>query len=75
MTDIITEMGLTPQEQTIMNLLVDAFREYDTLPIQHPSDKKEFAQAIHVLQGLLSLRITRRDYQGWHCDKPTPSSI
>lgn len=62
------ETGLTPSEQSIMNLLVAAYNKYISLPLQHPSDKQEFSQAIHRLQGMLSIRIVRRDYpKGWYC--------
>lgn len=61
-----SETGFTKDEQIISNLLVDVRNAFVKLEVQHPSDRSEFDQAIHVLQGILAIRILRRDYpKGW----------
>ena len=52
----------TEQEQKVMDLLVEAQVEFSTLPSTHPDEGPDWRNALHVLQGLLMQRVTRRDY-------------
>lgn len=62
--------GLTPDEKSVMGDLVSAWNKYIKLDKQHPNDCDEFAGAIHIAQGLLAIRIVRRQYpEYWRCDK------
>ncbi len=62
--------GFNTQEQKVMDSLVDAYNGFLKLPVQHSTEQAELANAIHILQGILSFRILRRDYpKGWRCYK------
>lgn len=54
--------GLTPEEDEIMNSLVNAWNKYVKLEVMHPSDNDDFIRGIHLCQYVLSMRILRRDY-------------
>lgn len=54
--------GLTQEEQSVMDGLVSAWNRFIKLEKQHPCDINEFGDAIHRLQGLLSMRPLRRQY-------------
>lgn len=53
------EVKLTPEEHHVLNLLVEAWNAYAQLPIQHPSDRHEFAFYLRGCQGLVGLRVAR----------------
>jgi len=53
-------IGLTTEEQTILNHLIDAYNEFISLPEQHPQDNDEFTQHIHILQRQVMSRLARR---------------
>lgn len=58
--------GLTKQEGVVMDALCKAVVEYYKLPVDHPTEQREFVDAIHRLQDLLAVRIARRLYpKGW----------
>lgn len=58
--------GLTPDEELVMDHLIDAWQAYLKLPKQHPNDIQEFAARLHDLQARIAIRIVRRDYpQYW----------
>ena len=60
------ETGMTTDEQLCMNALCKAWRIFNNLPEQHPSDGSEFVSSLHRLQDLLAVRIVRRTYpEGW----------
>ena len=62
---MVKETGLTPAEQAVMDHLVAAWNGFVDLPVQHPSDKPEFASALHRIQYLLGMRVVRREHGGW----------
>lgn len=53
-------VGMTPEEKTAMNHLVEFFEQYRTLPESDDIDVAEVALFIHQIQGLFALRIARR---------------
>lgn len=57
--------GLLSEEEDVMNALVLAVEHYQKLPIQHPDEPRDFANAIHQCQQLLALRVVRREHDGW----------
>lgn len=60
------ELGLTSDEQAVMDALLSALKHFCDLPKQHPNETADFIEGIHILQGLLALRVVRRSYRiGW----------
>lgn len=58
--------GLTVGEGVVMDALIQAWNAYADLPVEHPSDRSEFCDAIHRCQDLLAVRIARRHFpEGW----------
>jgi len=58
--------GLTDEERIVSDKLMECYKSFLELDFQHPEDNREFAYAIHLIQGLLSLRVVRRCYpDGW----------
>ncbi|CAM3556895.1 MULTISPECIES: hypothetical protein [Elizabethkingia] len=49
-------------EKKIMESLVKAHNDYVKLSSTHPSDIKDWTNALHILQDILTRRILRRDY-------------
>lgn len=66
--------GFDIEEQFVMDKLVDAYNMFITLDKQHPAEQSEFAQNIHILQGLLALRALRRQFDCFpiYAQKPSP---
>ena len=58
---IKAKSGLLPEEQEIMDHLVEAWNAFIRLPMQHASDESEFCVSIHKLEYLLGIRIVRRE--------------
>jgi len=59
-------MGLTEQEQLIMDKLSDCHKEILKLELQHPNELQEFVDGIHQIQSIIGLRVIRRCYpKGW----------
>jgi hypothetical protein len=57
---------MTEDEARVMDLLIEAHDAYGHLVKQHPSDMDEWVAGIHFLQGLLAIRVVRRDPpEGW----------
>ena len=54
---------MTEKEINILYLLEKLYEEYIELEQQHPDDKKEFINALHVLQHLIMIRSVRRKYK------------
>lgn len=58
--------GFTKEEQKVHDKLMECYQAFLDLKTQHPEDRREFAYAVHLIQGLLSLRVVRRSYpEGW----------
>ena len=58
--------GLTVEEQEVMDDILNTWDKYLKLEKQHPEEVKEFGYAVHLMQGLLAMRVVRRDYpDGW----------
>jgi len=54
--------SLTTKERIIMEYLIEAWDEFILLEKQHPSEDTDFMNGIHQLQGILGMRILRREY-------------
>ena len=66
MTESISIYGLTPNEQTVMDKILDTYNAFCKLDRQHPDEGREFTDSIHKLQSIMALRIARRVYpEGW----------
>jgi hypothetical protein len=66
--------GPTDAEGIVADALVAAVRAWGKLPWQHPDENREFVDAIHRLQNLLTIRIARRHYpDGWPTRSPHSS--
>jgi uncharacterized protein YjgD (DUF1641 family) len=50
-------------EEVILNILSQAFNMYLTLPVEQPSDTKDFADGINKCLYVIALRIARRNYE------------
>lgn len=59
-------MKLTAEEKNVLQKLVEAFNLYTALDKRSEADNKEFTDAIHRLQQIISLRVARRvDPEVW----------
>lgn len=66
MEGVDSESGLTPDEDEVMQYLMDAVNGFTQLPTQHPNDIEDFINSIHRCQDILAVRIARRHYpEGW----------
>jgi len=52
----------TDKEQKIMDLLVEAHKNFIELDRTHPMEIPEWVRNFHKLQDLLGARVLRRDY-------------
>lgn len=60
------KLGLTKEEQLCHDKLIECMDIFMKLEFQHPEDNREFCYAIHLIQGLLTMRVARRQYpNGW----------
>lgn len=50
------------QEKELLLKIVDVWNYYNSLPIQHPNEKNEFATGIHILQHIAGMRILRKEH-------------
>jgi len=66
--------GFTPAEKRCHDHLMAAYQEFIDMDREHPNEMTDFAFAVHLIQGLLTTRIVRRnfpDYWPTHKDIPT----
>lgn len=54
--------GLTPEEESVLNSIGEAWGKFVELEQQHPSDLPEFHHAVHQMQQIVAMRVLRRDY-------------
>jgi len=54
--------SLTTKERIIMEYLVEAWDGFLELDKQHSSENTDFMNGIHQLQGILGMRILRREH-------------
>jgi hypothetical protein len=74
--DVYAADGLTRDEAQVSDSLVAAFEAYADLPVQHEDEPGEFRYHVHMLQGLLAMRIARREYpRGWSSSDDKPSGV
>lgn len=67
--------GLTEAEGRVMDAACEVFNAYAKLPVQHPNDLQDVADAVHKVQDLLAVRIARRHYPvGWPVKDGTTTS-
>lgn len=58
--------GLDEWEGQVMDLSCEMFNAYGRLPVQHPTDMRDVADAVHRVQDLLAVRACRRAFpEGW----------
>lgn len=70
MGEVITEHGLTAEEQIVMDKIIEAYEAFCKLERQHPDEDRDFTSAVHKIQSILALRIVRRVYPvGWPIKK------
>lgn len=63
--------GLTEDEGQVADDLTDAWLVFSELPVEHEDDRSEFLYHVHMLQGMLTMRIARREYpEGWPTHGP-----
>lgn len=58
--------GLTEQESSVAEKLVEAWNEFSKLEQTHPSDLEDFQRGIHQLQHILGMRTLRRLYPEYY---------
>src|SRR5665213_926575 len=64
--EISRDDGLTDAEGIVGDHVCAAVNAFAKLPCEHPSELRDFCDAVHCLQGLLTTRIARRHYpKGW----------
>lgn len=56
------KVKLTKLEKQVLDYLTKSYNSFVKLEEQHPSEKEEFAEAIHKCQGLIALRIARKKF-------------
>lgn len=59
---MIGESGMTEKEEKVADDLIKAHNGFCKLPKSHPDERKEWIFGMHILQGLLMQRVTRRLY-------------
>jgi hypothetical protein len=72
------ESGLTPAEDHVLALVCELWGAWLKLPIQHPDERREVCDAVHVVQNLLCVRMARRAFPGaWVTIQsgPLPASV
>jgi hypothetical protein len=57
-----TAKGFTEREYSILMKILQIHNDYAGLDVMHPSDRSDWADAVHRLQDIIALRATRRDY-------------
>jgi hypothetical protein len=60
----VREDGLTELEGEVADHLFSANEAFTDLPVEHEDDQREFEYHVHMLQGLLAVRVARRAYPG-----------
>jgi len=66
MGEILTDYGLTQDEQVVMDNIIETYNAFCKLERQHPDEGRDFTDAVHKMQSILALRIARRSYPiGW----------
>jgi hypothetical protein len=58
------QVSFEPLEREIWEKLGAIAGQFKSLPPTHPSDLKDAADAIHVLQDILGRRVLRREFPG-----------
>ena len=59
-------LGLTPEEQEVMDKLMECYGAFLKLDREHPDEMRDFVDGVHVIQGVLAMRVVRRCYpRGW----------
>lgn len=58
--------GLTPEEQGVMDKLMECYELFLKMDREHPDEIRNFVDGVHKIQDILALRVIRRCYpQGW----------
>lgn len=59
---LIDDGGFTQDEAICLHHITQAWNIYTLLPVQHSSERGDFLIAIHRLQDLMAMRVSRRDH-------------
>lgn len=59
-----TNSRLTDDEQTVLDLLSQAWDQFLKLPVQHPMHQSEMCSALHACQRIVMCRVVERQ-EGW----------
>lgn len=66
----------TPDELAALEATGALCAAYWKLPIQHPDEPQDFADAIHKIQDLIAIRVARRaDPENWPCKDSRGNTI
>ena len=57
-----TRFPFSSKERKIMNLILKAHSEFNSLKRQHPNEMVDWVNGVHALQNILGWRVLRRDY-------------
>jgi len=69
--------GFTLAEKRCHDALMQSYREFIDMPREHPDEMRDFVDAVHKIQGLLTTRIVRRVYPKYwptRSDQPKESN-
>ena len=66
MNEIDDRTGLTMDEKGVMDSLMECYGRFLKLEREHPTELRDFVDAVHRIQDLLAVRIVRRVFpEGW----------
>jgi len=61
----MNKQPFTEQEESVMDLLIKAHKEFIALERMHPMEVQEWVHAFHKLQDILFYRVVKRDYKDY----------
>jgi hypothetical protein len=65
--------GFTNLEKKCHDALMESYGKFIEMDREHPNEMAEFVDAIHKIQGILAVRVLRRDYPDyWPTHKDIP---
>lgn len=70
--EIVKGKPFTDEEELVSMNIIEVWKNFLKLEQTHDDERDDFRKAIHVLQGIMMNRVTRRDYPEFFttvCDK------
>ena len=52
----------TKEEKELMDMILDVHNKFCDIKRTHPDEMRDWIDGIHKCQGIIMMRITRRDY-------------